>query len=68
MSINPLPALGRELLMYKVVVLVASCPAVSLIVPMLPLWVSLFWGYLVFSLLQRELISIYLWEFSVKLI
>lgn len=33
-SINLLPALGRELLMFKVVALVASCPAASLVVPM----------------------------------
>lgn len=31
--VNLLPALGRELLMFKVVVLVASCPAASLIFP-----------------------------------
>ena len=66
-SINLLLALGRELLRFKVVALVASCPAAALIVPMLPLGVSLFWCDWAFCLFRRKLVSIYLWEFSVKL-
>lgn len=53
--------------MFKVVALVASCPAASLIVPMLPLGVSLFWCNLGFCLFQRKLVFIYLWGFSIKL-
>lgn len=67
MSVNLLPALGRELLMIEAVVLVASCPAESLIVPTLPLGVSLFWGNLVFCLFRRKFVSVYLWEFSIQL-
>lgn len=62
-SINLLPALGRELLMIEVVVLVASCPAESLIVPTF----SLVWDNLVFCLFRRKFVSFYLWELSIQL-